>query len=153
MLQALQLTGRHGRIELELLVLRLRRRQGRRGLRRAQGVAYSGALPVRLGAAFGRGQQLCQQLVRELGVAKKNIEELAKHGAVLLAADQSGLKRRGQVLAPIQVDQQGGLLRQRNPTGIDRQASPPQRPPEGREIVRQAAAARVTEAHDASGAS
>jgi hypothetical protein len=97
-LQALQVTGRHGRVELELLVLRLWRGQGLGRLGRTQGIAHAGALPIGLGSAFGGGQQLGQQLVRELGVAKKSLEELAEDGAVLLAADQRGLQCCGQVL-------------------------------------------------------
>src|SRR6218665_2943880 len=47
-----------------------------------------GAAPAGRGFGFGAGQHLCEQLLRDVGVAKIGIEQFTEHHAVLLATDQ-----------------------------------------------------------------
>src|SRR6218665_842567 len=88
------------------------------------------------GFGFGAGQHLCEQLLRDVGVAKIGIEEFTEHHAVLLATDQHGLQRGAEVL-PLQTRQQHGLLGQRHARSIDPHASAAQRAAKAAEVVGQ----------------
>ena len=103
----------------------------------------------RRGRRLGTRQHLRQQLVAELGVAKKSVEQLAEHRAVLLAADQHRLQRGADVAAPIYTHVLQRLLRQRDARGVQWHAGAAQRTREGHHVVGQLAAARVAQQRDA----
>ena len=114
MLEALLVAGRHGSIKVDFLVFLLGLDLLAKSLLRRQGLAHPWAPLAGLGLALGAWEQLCQQLVRQVGVAKKSFEQLAKHITVLLTANQHGLHRGGQVGPAVQTDRQRRLGCQSN---------------------------------------
>ena len=151
MLEALLVAGRHGGVKVDLLVFLLGLDLLAKGLLRREGLAHPGTPLAGLGLALGAGQHLGQQLVGQVGVAKKGFEQLAKHLPVLLAADQHRLHRSRQVRSVIQADRQCGLSRQCNARTVDPHPGAAQGATKGGQVGRQFAGARIAELHTSSG--
>ena len=95
--QALRAAGGHHGVDVDLIFRRAtlcqRRRSG------GKGFAHPRAALARLGAPFGAGQQLGEQLARDLRVAEEGVEQFAENGTVLFAADQHRLEGRAKIIA------------------------------------------------------
>ena len=148
MLQGVEVAGRHGRVEIDLLV-RLVGSGAARQFRRGQRFTHAGSAFAGLGLALGAREQLRQQLVRHLRVAKIGVEQFAKDLPVLLAADHHGLEGGAQVTLVCDADQPRSLRRQCDAFAVGGDARSAQRAAKARDVVRKFPGACVTQLHDA----
>ena len=144
MLQACQVAGRHGRIEVHFLVGLWLLARAAKSLLRRQRLAHARAAFARFGLALGTGQHLRQQLVGQRRIAEIGVEQLAKDQPVLLAADHHGFERGAYILARCQPHRQRSLRRQRQTRAVHPHASTAQRTPKAAQVVGELAAACVT---------
>ena len=141
--QALQVAGRHGGIEFDLVFF-ARGRCVARGTHGRQCLAHARAAFDGLGLGFCAGQHLRQQLLCDVGIAKVGVKQLAEHHAVLLAADQHGLQCSAEVLA-LQAHQHHRLLGQRHARSVHPHASAAQRAAKAAQVIGQLASAGIAE--------
>ena len=144
MLQALNVTGGHGRVKFHFLVFSAGLDLLPKALLRCQRLAHARPALARLGFTFCTGQQLRQQLVGHFGILKVNVKQLTKDQAVLFAADHDGFKGGTQVGFFTDANSQCGFFGQRDAAAVDLDAGTPQSSAKTGDVVGQLAAAGVT---------
>ena len=143
-LEAMQMAGCHGGVEVDLVFLGLGLRVFAKGLLGRERLAHPGPAFAGLGLPIGAGQQLREQLVRHVGVTEKNLKQLSVYLPVLLAADEHCLQCGAQILSLLQPDRQRRIGRQRNARRVHPHTGPAQGASERGKVVAELAKARVT---------